>query len=281
MSVGSPDRVVVAIGSLEHDALLQRALAAEEAAKKATEEIERILAGSGAHDERHRLRGARPREEETHPLRGARPSKEPLPPEAEAAWWETFVPSMAQGIMNSLTPSSSSPSTPSKGSSFDLGDPATPKSGSKRRGGPRRLYPSGLVSLVPEDYLPPSPVHPIIWDGMLKGRQLNVKNFWKHFACFQPTGGFMRWLPPVLAGRWIRCRQLWFFPSLLTPLLFAPEFNDGAIRELESLGRYRQPVWYSPLLASAAPIMVEHDATYTREEIDDGCVTMHLLGLLI
>jgi len=49
-----------------------------------------------------------------------------------------------------------------------------------------------------------------------------------------------------------------------------PVFNNGAVKVLEQLGRYRSPVWYSPLLASAAPIMVEHELQYTRETIDDG-----------
>jgi hypothetical protein len=41
---------------------------------------------------------------------------------------------------------------------------------------PRRLYPSGQLSLVPADYVPPLPVHEIICDGMVQGRKVNTSS---------------------------------------------------------------------------------------------------------
>jgi hypothetical protein len=128
------------------------------------------------------------------------------------------------GILDGLiTP----PSTPGKDA------PSAQKSaGSVRRKG----MPSGCKSLVPEGYVPPHPEHKILFDGKMKsGRQLNVKNFYRHFCVFQDT-----------------------------PL------NRGMVSLLEDLGEYKWPVWYSALLTSAAPTLIEHATEYEREELDDG-----------
>jgi hypothetical protein len=39
---------------------------------------------------------------------------------------------------------------------------------------------------------------------------------------------------------------------------------------LETLGAYKKPGWYSPLLASAAPVLVEHQINWQRVEHEDG-----------
>eukprot|EP00291_Cryptomonas_curvata_P004606 CAMPEP_0172190806 /NCGR_PEP_ID=MMETSP1050-20130122/23325_1 /TAXON_ID=233186 /ORGANISM="Cryptomonas curvata, Strain CCAP979/52" /LENGTH=143 /DNA_ID=CAMNT_0012865735 /DNA_START=34 /DNA_END=461 /DNA_ORIENTATION=- len=108
--------------------------------------------------------------------------------------------------------------------------PANPETAKK---GSRRLY-FGSPSLVPPSFSPP---HPIIWDGTIasSGRKINVRNFNRHFASFQPT-----------------------------------EINERVVDSLEKIGEYRKPIWYSSMIASAAPIMFEHDIVFLREELIDG-----------
>lgn len=165
------------------DDLLQRAMAAEDAARKASEDAEKVLLEATSSHERHRLRGALGRQEDgedAHPLRGARPSTTAIA-DSTVAWWETFVPSLANSLVTAFAPPAAMVMAAS-GSS-------TPKSASKRKQQPRRLYPSGIASLVPQDYVAPPPVHSEVWDGVtLGGRRLHVKSFWRHFACYQETG---------------------------------------------------------------------------------------------
>ena len=80
-------------------------------------------------------------------------------------WWDTFVHSLTKGwadSMSSAAKASPSPATPGKS-----------KRASAKPTGPRRLYPSGTLSLVPADYVPPPPDHAIIWDGVLGDRQVH------------------------------------------------------------------------------------------------------------
>ena len=95
--------------------------------------------------------------------------------------------------------------------------------------------PSGIKSMVPDGYKPPHPKHKEIFDGKVGGRQLHVKNFYRHFCTFQPN-----------------------------------VFNDGAVAALEDCGEYKLPVWYSSLLTAAAPTIVQRKTTYEREDLDDG-----------
>ena len=138
------------------------------------------------------------------------------------------------GLLDALlTPTTSdallTPSTPA-GDDSNLPGSALRREGSLRRKG----MPSGCKSLLPEGYVPPHPKHKDLFDGNIEGRQLNVKNFYKHFCTFQPTS-----------------------------------FNEGAVSVLEDCGGYRLPVWYSSLVTSAAPTLVEHTADYTREDLKD------------
>ncbi len=76
----------------------------------------------------------------------------------------------------------------------------------------KKLY-FGRESMVPDDYVPPPPVHPVVFDGKVGGRevsrrydalpvlertsdassrQLHVRNFSRHFACYSPSGGPQR-----------------------------------------------------------------------------------------
>mmetsp|Transcript_5380 Transcript_5380/g.10808 ORF Transcript_5380/g.10808 Transcript_5380/m.10808 type:complete len:453 (-) Transcript_5380:238-1596(-) len=99
---------------------------------------------------------------------------------------------------------------------------------------PKRLY-FGGPSLLPDDYVRPPPEHPVVFSGQVEGRQLHVRNFYRHFACYQPSA-----------------------------------LNDNVVDSLETLGEYKRPAWYSSMLASAAPTLVEHEVEYEREHIDDG-----------
>jgi hypothetical protein len=56
-------------------------------------------------------------------------------------------------------------------------------------------------------------------------------------------------------------------------LLVLAELNNRIVNSLEQLGEYRKPMWYSSMVASAAPIMYEHDLVFKREELLDRCVT--------
>ena len=38
---------------------------------------------------------------------------------------------------------------------------------------------------------------------------------------------------------------------------------------MERVGEYKKPLWYSAMLASAAPVMVEHEVAFHRTEIFD------------
>jgi hypothetical protein len=247
--------------------LLQRAMAAEEAARKASEDAEKVLLEAASSQERHRLRGALGREDpEAQPLRGARPTETAMSEATHSlvAWWETFVPALTNSLATAFLP----PPTMIAAATGT----STPKSASKRRQKPRRLYPSGMVSLVPDDYVPPPPVHDEVWDGVTQdGRRLHVKSFWRHFACYQDTSepsSLLSFSTPLQVMSLMRVID--FSTSDVALPVLLPVFNDGAVKVLEQLGRYRSPVWYSPLLASAAPIMVEHELQYTRETIDDG-----------
>eukprot|EP00287_Rhodomonas_sp_CCMP768_P002340 CAMPEP_0196738314 /NCGR_PEP_ID=MMETSP1091-20130531/15743_1 /TAXON_ID=302021 /ORGANISM="Rhodomonas sp., Strain CCMP768" /LENGTH=452 /DNA_ID=CAMNT_0042082275 /DNA_START=16 /DNA_END=1374 /DNA_ORIENTATION=- len=97
----------------------------------------------------------------------------------------------------------------------------------------KKLY-FGGESMVPDDYVPPPPTHPIVFDGKIKGRELHVRNFYRHFACYSPS---------VL--------------------------NDTIVDRLETLGEYKKPAWYNGVLASCTPTLVEHDVEYDREALDD------------
>mmetsp|Transcript_3950 Transcript_3950/g.9321 ORF Transcript_3950/g.9321 Transcript_3950/m.9321 type:complete len:454 (+) Transcript_3950:51-1412(+) len=98
----------------------------------------------------------------------------------------------------------------------------------------KKLY-FGGESMVPDDWVPPPPVHPVVFDGKINDRELHVRNFYRHFACFSPSA-----------------------------------LNDTIVDRLESLGEYRKPAWYNGVLASCTPTLVEHEVEYDREEIDDG-----------
>ena len=49
----------------------------------------------------------------------------------------------------------------------------------------------------------------------------------------------------------------------------ATEFNEALVNELEKLGEYKLPAWYSSMLCSAAPTLVEHSVKYERVELYD------------
>lgn len=114
---------------------------------------------------------------------------------------------------------------------------ATPLRATEPRG--RKLKEKKLFfggkSLIPADYVPPKKQHQVVFDGKTKGRQLNVRNFNRHFALFSPT-----------------------------------EFNEECVDMLETLGEYKKPGWYTPFLASAAPVLVEHHIVWERFEHEDG-----------
>jgi len=89
-------------------------------------------------------------------------------------------------------------------------------------------------SLVPDDYVPPPKKHPVVFEGSMIGKELHVRNFYRHFACYKPTN-----------------------------------FNEELVDELQKLGEYKPPAWYSSMLCSAAPTLVEHEVKYERVELYD------------
>lgn len=76
----------------------------------------------------------------------------------------------------------------------------------------RKGMPSGCKSLVPDGYKPPHPKHKQLFDGKIEGRELNVKNFYRHFCTFQDTA-----------------------------------FNAGAVAALEDCGEYKVIILKSQL----------------------------------
>jgi predicted alpha/beta-fold hydrolase len=136
----------------------------------------------------------------------------------------------SSGIFWGLFDAMLSPATPMN-EDQNAQSPGVRRQGSIRRKG----MPSGCKSLVPEGYVLPHPAHKQLFDGKIDDRQLNVKNFYRHFCTFQDT-----------------------------------PFNRGAVGVLEDCREYKLPAWYSPLITSAAPTLVEYKVDYEREELEDG-----------
>jgi hypothetical protein len=67
---------------------------------------------------------------------------------------------------------------------------------------------------------------------------------------------------PILIRGWIFCHA---HQSALRA-----DINERVVDSLERIGEYRKPIWYSSMIASAAPIMFEHDIVFLREELIDG-----------